>query len=65
MKQSVPDYASENAKKVFGFIDEKGILTDELVEKSGMPVNEILAALTELEMYAMVYMGSGKRYFLN
>ena len=65
MKTSVPDYASESAKKVFGYIDENGILTDELVEKSGMPVHEILSALTELEMYALVYMGSGKRYFLN
>lgn len=64
MKPTIPDYASESAKKVFGYLDETGILTDELVQKSGLPVHEVLSALTELEMYALAYMGSGKRYYL-
>ena len=63
MKPCIPDYASESAKQVFVHIDGNGILTDELVQKSGLPVHEVLSALTELEMYALVYMGSGKRYF--
>lgn len=64
MKPSVPGYASETAKKVFEYLDDEGILTDELVQKTGLPVHEVLSALTELEMYALAYMGSGKRYFV-
>lgn len=64
MKPSAPDYASENAKKVLEYLDNEGILTDELVQKTGMPVHEVLSALTELEMYALACMGSGKRYYL-
>ncbi|MBQ8210002.1 MAG: DNA-processing protein DprA [Clostridia bacterium] len=64
MKPSVPDYASETAKKVFEYLDDEGILTDELVQKSGLPVHEVLSALTELEMYSLACMGSGKRYYV-
>lgn len=65
IKPEIPGYASEAAKKLFGYLSNEGILTDELVQKSGMPVHEVLSALTELEMYALAYMGSGKRYYLN
>ncbi len=65
IKPEIPEYATFQAKKVFEYLSYEGILTDELVTKTGLPVNEVLSALTELEMYSLAYMGSGKRYFLN
>ena len=64
VKQTVeiPSYATENAVKLFEFITDEGKTADDLVIASGMMIHEVLAALTELEMYALVEMESGKRY---
>ena len=39
-------------------------LADELVTASGLPVQDVLSSLTELELYALVTLHSGKRYSL-
>lgn len=63
-EMKLPDCATEDAKRIYGYLSDKGILADELVAKSGMNVSQVLSALTELEMYACAYMGSGKLYYL-
>lgn len=65
IKAEIPEYATSQARKVFECLNYEGMLTDELVAQTGLPVNEVLSALTELEMYSLAYMGSGKRYYLN
>lgn len=64
-EMKLPDYATDEAKKVYAFLSDKGILADELVAQSGLNVSQVLSALTELEMYACAYMGSGKLYYLS
>lgn len=61
----LPDYASENAGRLFCVITEVPVTADELAVSSGMPIHEVLSALTELEMYDLVSMHSGKRYAKN
>lgn len=64
-KKQLPEYASEQAAKLFGIMSEEPATADELVARSGLPVHELLSALTELEMYSLVTMHSGKRYARN
>lgn len=64
-KPQLPAYATENAKKLFAIMTDEPRLADELVTASGLPVQDVLASLTELELYALVTMHSGKRYSLN
>lgn len=64
-KPQLPSYATENAKKLFAVMTDEPRLTDELVTASGLPVQDVLSSLTELELYALVTLHSGKRYSLN
>lgn len=61
---ALPEYATEEARKIHTFLSSKGILADELVAKSELDVSQVLSALTELEMYGCAYMGKGKLYYL-
>ncbi len=58
----IPEYATDTAKTVLSFITVEGITADELVIKTGVDAGNVLAALTELEIYGCVSMESGKRY---
>lgn len=63
IKQKLPEYATDEAKKVYAFLSDKGILADDIVAKTDLSVSQVLSALTELEMYSFAYMGSGKLYY--
>ena len=63
-KAQLPDFATENAKKLYGIITEDAKTADEYVLESGMSVQDVLSAITELELYGIVMMHSGKRYGL-
>ncbi len=58
----LPDYASDDAKAIYGVITRDPKTADELSQLSGMQIHRVLSALTELEMYALVSMHEGKRY---
>lgn len=64
IETQLPAYATDEAKKIYSLLSDKGILTDDLVSQSGLNVSQVLSALTELEMYGCAYMGSGKLYYL-
>ena len=64
IERKLPEYATEDAGKIYSLLSEKGILADDLVTESGLNVSQVLSALTELEMYGCAYMGSGKLYYL-
>lgn len=63
-KIQLPEYATENAVKLYGIMTETAKTVDEYVEATGLTVADVLSALTELEMYSAVSMESGKRYGL-
>lgn len=63
-KHELPSYATENAKKVFMHMTEEPLLADKIISLTGLPVQDVLSALTELEMYRLVTLHSGKRYSL-
>lgn len=63
-KAQLPDFATENAKKLYGIITEDAKTADEYVIETGMSVQDVLSAITELELYGIVMMHSGKRYGL-
>ena len=60
----MPDYATENAKKLYGIITENPKTADEYVDETGLTVQDLLSAITELELYGVIAMHSGKRYGL-
>lgn len=63
-KAQLPEFATENAKKLYGIITDDAKTADEYVLESGMSVQDVLSAITELELYGIVMMHSGKRYGL-
>lgn len=63
-KAQLPGFATENAVKLYGIITEEPKTADEYVIESGMTVQDVLSAITELELYGIVMMHSGKRYGL-
>ena len=63
-KQALPDYATGNAKKLYGIITDEPKTADDFVVETGMTVQDVLSAVTELELYGFVTMHSGKRYGL-
>lgn len=60
----IPDFLSDNAKKLVQFISEEEKTADKLSDDSGMSISDVLSALTELEMFSVIEMHSGKRYTL-
>lgn len=63
-KAQLPSFATENAVELYGIITEEPKTADEYVIESGMSVQDVLSAVTELELYGVVAMQSGKRYGL-
>ena len=55
---------SENAKKVYALITAEPIHIDGIVAASGLPVNRVLQALTELELEGLIASKQGRMYHL-
>ena len=55
---------SENAKQVYAAVTAEPIHIDQLTAVSGLPVNRVLQALTELELEGLVASGQGRMYRL-
>lgn len=64
-KTELPQYATENAKKLYESLTGEALVADEIALKSGLPIQDVLAGLTELELYGIVKGESGKRFKLN
>lgn len=65
VKKDVPDYLTDNAKKVYDFIGNEPIHVDEIINKCGLTTEKTLSAITELEIYGLVTQLSGRRYKIN
>lgn len=62
VKREVPDYLTEEAKKIYAVLTNEPTHVDLLSEQSGLTVAQTLSALTELEVYSLVTALSGRRY---
>lgn len=58
----LPDYATDNAKKVYSYLTAQPQFADKISEQCGMSVRDALTALTELELYGACRAQSGGRY---
>lgn len=63
-KPPVPKFLADNPAKVYGCVGCEPIHVDDIVKQSGLAVNKVLSALTELEIYGLVTQMSGRRYIL-
>lgn len=62
VKKDAPDYLTDNAKRVYDFIDNEPVHIDEIINKCGLTTEKTLSAITELEIYGLVTQLSGRRY---
>ena len=53
---------SEDAARLYGFMDTRPVSADELARLSGIAPSRLLSLLTELELYGLISAHSGKRY---
>lgn len=58
----LPDFVSDEAKKVFGELSNEPIHIDKLSILSGLAVQDVAAALTELEIFGCAVAHSGQLY---
>lgn len=63
-KSQLPEYATENAVKLYGVMTNEPRTADEYVLLTGLTVSDVLSALTELEIYSVAEICEGKRYVL-
>ena len=62
VKKAVPDYLTDNAKRVYDFLGETPCHIDEIINNCGLTTEKTLSAITELEIYGLVTQLSGRRY---
>lgn len=60
--QRPPEGLTKNAEKIYQAIGEAPIHIDDISERTGLPVSQTLAALTELELLSLVTLAQGKMY---
>ncbi len=60
----IPDHLSTSAKRLLTLLSAGALHVDEAADRLQMPAQEILRALTELELYGLVRPESGRRYTL-
>lgn len=60
----IPDHLSTAAKRLLTLLSTGALHVDEAADRLQMPAQEILGALTELELYGLVRPESGRRYTL-
>lgn len=62
---SLPEDISSQAKQISSAFDKKELSFDELVEKTSLSTQEILSAVSELELFGYLSKGLGNCYIIN
>ncbi|MCL2022816.1 MAG: DNA-processing protein DprA [Oscillospiraceae bacterium] len=57
-----PDECTENAKRVFAVLGEDALGADDISRACALPVNDVLAAVTELELFGAARREAGNRF---
>ena len=60
--KKIPTDVSEASKKVFMVLSDEPVSTDYISAKTGMPIHELLSALTELKIYGYIESDVGGKY---
>ena len=60
--KALPDDISADAKCVYGVLNADGVHIDDIVRQTNLRMNIVLSSLTELELFGLVELGSGKKY---
>lgn len=58
----IPTDVSEDSAKVFMIMSDEPVTTDYISEKTGIPIHELLSALTELEIFGYIESVVGGKY---
>lgn len=58
---TVPETLSENAKKIYSLLGTEPVLIDSLVNETGLRINHVLIALSELETEGLIKSIAGSR----
>lgn len=61
----LPEGMSDVARAVYAAFDKQEMTMDEIAEKTGAEIGKILAALTELELYALIQRYPGRKFGRN
>ncbi|MBQ5884693.1 MAG: DNA-processing protein DprA [Clostridia bacterium] len=61
-KKELDDSFSEDAKKVYSVLSENPIHVDDILRKTSLKMNDVLSALTELEIMGEIVSAEGKKY---
>ena len=61
-KQELSDDVSQEAKVIYGVLNEEPMHIDDIIRKTGMKMNMVLSSLTELELTGAVEQVTGKKY---
>lgn len=62
VKKDLPQDISEEAKCVYSVLDKSGMHIDDIVRKTKLKMNTVLASLTELELLGFAEPLNGKKY---
>ncbi len=62
VKRELPESVSDDAKKVYAVFGDSAVHVDDIKRLSELSLPQVLAALTELEMYGFITLESGKNY---
>ena len=62
VKKELPEDISNEAKIVFGVLNENGTHIDDIVRETNLRMNIVLSSLTELEISGFVELENGKKY---
>ena len=65
VKKEAPSYLTDNARRVYDFLEIEPKHIDEIINGCGLSTDKILSAVTELEIYGLVEQLSGRRYKIN
>ena len=61
-KKKQLEYVSENTQRIYDIICENSSTVDDIIVKTGLPVNKIMQSLTELELDEVITRKSGGKY---
>lgn len=62
-KKANTDSLSENARAIYEIIYSMPSSTDDIISKTGLPVNKVMQALTELELFTIAERRTGRKYY--
>jgi DNA processing protein len=61
-KPPAPNYLTKSQLLIYNVLSDKPVSVDEISDTSGLMINEVLSAMTELEIYGLATALPGRKY---